>query len=118
MIYSELYPECKGISKLKCLLIPIFVRYNQSIKEIISKLNRIRVIANLLPGIQCVSDFVSSPWDTCNKCTCEDGKVTHNCTQFKTHSYTLGGLLKTWLSKFYFIGCPGNVLTMMISYKE
>jgi len=70
MMYSELYPECKGI--------------------------------------QCVSDFVSSPWDTCNKCKCEDGRVTHNCTQFKTHSYTLGGSLETWLSKFYFIGCSGG----------
>ena len=71
------------------------------IKRLFQEVQRRNLI--YFSGTQCKEDFVSSPWDTCNKCKCKNGKVTRNCQQTEMQ----GGLAMMWQMSFYFIGCSG-----------
>ena len=93
MMYSNRYPECKGSLKVSIL---------QFRKSLYFRMN-IHATWYTFSGTQCKEDFVSSPWDTCNKCKCKNGKVTRNCQQTEMQ----GGLALMWQMSFYFIGCSG-----------
>jgi len=94
--------ECCNERKANCLA----CEQGISVKEFCRKIlqNPLMMYSNRYPeckGTQCKEDFVTSPWDTCNKCTCKKGKVTRNCQQTEMQ----GGLAMMWQMSFYFIGC-------------
>ena len=59
-------------------------------------------------GIQCDGESVLSPWDTCNRCKCINGKVTKYCRQ----RGVIPGLLRNIYTTYNFIGCPGNWISL------